>query len=104
MGIFLLVIPIASALLSMWCVLKPIGGVPTGALRLMHVLARFSNLEVFLLAFLIYLSEQEHMVLVQVRSAFYCLLAYVPALVGSLVCTTKAVRSAEVAGAVMGVL
>lgn len=95
MGLFLLGMPLASATLAIYCVLKPIGRVPTAALRLMHGLTRFSNLEVFLLALLVYLAEMDHFILLRTHEAFYCLCAYVPVLVASLVCTSQAVRQAE---------
>ena len=58
MCVFLVVTPLASGLLALWCILKPFGDLPIFEMRLMHALSRFGNLEVFLMAFVLYLSEQ----------------------------------------------
>ena len=68
---------------------------------MMHSIARFANLEVLLCALLIYIAEAYLLFTIELQSGFYCLCAYVPMLVGSLITTTYAVRTAaarEVAG------
>ena len=79
---------------ALYCLLK-CGRAPTTALRLMHALARFSGLEVVLLAMLLYLSQMDRLITLNLGRAFWALLAYAPALLGSLVCTTRAVRVVE---------
>lgn len=93
--VLVLAVPLLSAVLALACVLVPSGPAPTLTLRWMHALARFANLEVFLLAFLLYMAEQESLVRVDTLSGFACLVAYVPCLVVSLLFTTQAVRRAE---------
>ena len=95
MALFLFVIPLASAVLALWCVFKPMGDAPTWSLRLMHMLARFGNLEVLLLAVLLYYAEMGEMIIIEVHEAVWSLVAFVPVLYGSLVCTTYAVRAAK---------
>ena len=94
MALFLIFIPTLSALCALYCVIKPTGPPDLSALRLMHLLSRFSNLETFLMAMLVYLTQQSLIITIEVGSAFYCLILYVFALIGSLICTTKAVRGA----------
>lgn len=95
---FLVVTPVCGALLALGCILVPRGEAPRTALRVMHALSRFGNLEVLLAAVVIYLCEMRELILVRLEPGFYCLCAYVPALVGSLVCTTHAVRRSEQPG------
>ena len=45
-------------------------------------------------AMLVYLTQQSLIITIEVGSAFYCLILYVFALIGALICTTKAVRGA----------
>ena len=71
------------------------GDAPTWSLRLMHMLARFGNLEVLLLAVLLYYAEMGEMIIIEVHEAVWSLVAFVPVLYGSLVCTTYAVRAAK---------
>jgi len=93
--VFLMITPITSAAVALYCALAPCGSAPVLALRWMHGLARFANLEVLLFAILIYLSEQGQLIQIQLGAAWPCLVVYVFALIGSLVCTTRAVRNTE---------
>ena len=90
-----MLIPLLSSCVAIYCVLKPSGPPPVGALRVMHAMSRFSNLETFLLAMVVYISQQRYLITVELHSAFYALIFYVFALVGSLICTTQAVRRAS---------
>ena len=46
-------------------------------------------------ALLLYLSQMDRLITLNLGRAFWALLAYAPALLGSLVCTTRAVRVVE---------
>ena len=95
MAIFTIAVPLLSACLALWCVVAPCGPAPTRALWFMHGLARFGNLEVVLSAMALYLAEMYELITLELHAGFVCLVLYVPLLIGSLVCTTHAVRAAE---------